>query len=222
MAFVLQLSNYTSGLESQAAQVLTCLKYFATLTPPVTIASIRADLETSQLQAFSNDGWDNFILAVGTLDFVYASLTVAERAILNTLIEEISPPPKNGCCEIGGNVTPSSGDGLHTFSTFYRTGSTAPYQYELSCDLDKTYRCDIDTLEVTLTPVTIEPPVTSANPVILTSNGCTGAGNREMSNIWVEFAATPSGGSYSLSLVWKDANGTTITSYSPFAPLVFT
>lgn len=222
MAFVLELNNYTSGLESQAAQVLTCLKYFATLTPPVTISSIRTDLETSQLQAFSNEGWDNFILSVGTLEFVDASLTVAERAILNTLKEYISPPPQNGCCEIGGNVTPSSGDGLHTFNTYYRTGSTAPYQYELECILDKTYTCDIDTLEVVLTPVTVEPVVTSASPSVLTSNGCDASGDRIMSNIWVEFGATPSGGSYNLSLTFKDSNGVIVAAFSPATPLVFT
>ena len=222
MAFELALSNFGSGLESQAAQILGNLKYIATLTPPVTIASIKADYETSQPSTFSTAGWDNFIQSLGTIELNNAVLTVAERAIINTIREYLSPAPKIGCCEIGGSVTPSAGDGLHTFYTYYRTGSTAPYQYEVECILDKSYICDIDTLEVTFTPVGPAPAVTSAIPSVLTSNGCDNNSDRIMSIIWVEFGSSPSGQSYNLSLVWKDVNGITLASYSPAAPLVFT
>jgi hypothetical protein len=222
MAFKLALSNFNSGVESQAAQVLTCLKYFATLTPPVTVANIRTDLETSQFQAFSNDGWDNFIQAVATIELDNSALTVAERAIFNTLIEYISPPPKTGCCEIGGDVKPSLGDGLTTFNDYYRTGSTLPYQYEFEAILDKTYTCDIETLEVTFTPTGGAPNVTSASPTVMTSNGCNSNSDRILFNVWVELDGDPSGESYNLSLVWKDGNGTIIDSYSPAAAHIFT
>lgn len=221
MAFKLALSNYNSGVESQAAQVLGNLKYIATLTPPITIADIRTDYETSQFQAFSNDGWDNFIQSIATIELDKTALTVAERAIMNTLIEYISPPPKTGCCEIGGNVTPSAGDGYTTFNDYYRTGSTAPYQYEFECIADKIYTCDIDTLEVTFTPVGGAPAVTSASPTVMTSNGCDGNSDRVMFNVWVEFASSPSGQSYNLSLVWKDGNGLTLASYSPAGSYTF-
>lgn len=221
MAFKLALENYTAGLESQAAQVLATMKHIATLTPPITVADIRTDLETGQFQAFSNDGWDAFIRSIANVTFDDATLTVAERAIINTLREYVAPPPKTGCCEIGGNVTPSSGDGLYAFSDFYRTGSTAPYQYQFRCTLDQTYRCDIDTLEVTFTPTGGAPAVTSASPSILTSNGCDANQDRLMDYIWLEFGSSPTGQSYNLSLFWKDANGTTITSFSPAAAYTF-
>lgn len=222
MAFKLALENYTAGLESQAAQVLATMKHIATLTPPITVADIRTDLETGQFQAFSNDGWDAFIRSIANVTFDDATLTVAERAIINTLREYISPPPKNGCCGFGTPVIPSVGDGLHTISDFYRTGSTAPYQYQIRCTCDPTYTCDIETLELTLAPVGGAPAVTSASPSILTSNGCDNNQNRLMDYIWLEFGASPTGWSYNLSFIWKDANGTIISSYSPAAAYTFT
>jgi hypothetical protein len=222
MAWKLAATNFNTGLESQAAQVLGNLKYLSTLTPPVTIASIRTDYETGQPSTFANAGWDNFIQAIGTIELDTSVLTVAERAIYNTLREYISLPPKYGCCETGGAyVTPSAGDGLYSFQDSYRTGSTAPYQYEFKIKASNTYRCDLDTCEIVFTPVGPAPAVTSVSPSVLTSNGCDTTGSREFSYIWLEFGSSPTGQSYNLTLTWKDANGVVIATYAHTSSYTF-
>lgn len=214
MAWKLALTNYNNGLESQAAQVLGNLKYFSTLSTPVTITSIRTDYETSQFQPFANDGWDNFIQAVGTIDIDKSVLTVAERAIWNTLQEDINPEPKYGCCDIGGSITPSVSDGFTSIGGFYRTGSTAPYQYEIELRfLTQAYTCDIAYVDVTYTPIGIAPAVTSANPATFYPNGC-GAAGLTLNNLWFETATDPAGESYGVAYVYYDKDANVVASYT--------
>lgn len=212
MAFELQAGVFNSGLESQALQVLSALKYFATLTPPVTESVMRTDLETAQLSTFSNEGWDNFMRVVATTPLNSGSLTVAERAIVNTIIEVANPSPKFGCC---GAVTPSFGDGLTTQNSYYRTGTTAPYQYEFEIVCDGSYTCAIDVIDVGITPVGgIAPTVSSSNPHSFSFNGCDENGNRVFKCIWVEFATSPATYFYDLALNYKDKDGSSLAAYT--------
>lgn len=210
MAFELQLSAFNSGLESQAAQALSALKLFATLTPPVLESDMRTELETGQLQAFSNDGWDNFMKVIAKTPLNSGSLTVAERAIVNTIIEVANPSPKYACC---GTVIPALLDGKTTTAGYYRTGTTAPwqYQFEIICDAD--YTCDIDTIDVTISPVIPAPAASSANPHVFTFNGCNENGKRVFSHVWVEFGSDPAGGTYTLLATYKDKDAVTIASH---------
>ena len=79
MAFKLALSTFTSGLEAQSAAYLCAYQIFATITPPVTEAAMRSQLETGQFQAFSNDGWDNFLANLGALPLDESALTASEQ-----------------------------------------------------------------------------------------------------------------------------------------------
>lgn len=211
MAFELQLSVFNSGLESQALQALSALKYFATLTPPVTESVMRTDLETAQLSTFSNEGWDNFMKVIAATPLNSGSLTVAERAIVNTIIEVANPSPKFSCC---GAVTPAFLDGKNSFSTFYRTGSTSPWQYEFALICDADYTCDIDKVSITITETGGAPPTTSTNPHVFSFNGCDENGKRVFSYIWVEFASDPSGGLYNTTLDFRDKDDVSIASFA--------
>lgn len=208
MAFKLALSVYSSGLESQAAQALSALKLFATLTPPVTEADMRAELETGQFQAFSDEGWDNFLSVVGNTPLDESALVTSEIAILNTIKLAIDTNPQFRCCD---STTPANLDGLISIAGNYRTGSSSPWEYEIRLTLDKELTCDIATIDVTFTGV---PAVTSSNPATFAFIGCDGNGNAEFSEAWVKFGSDPATASYDLSYVFKDGDGVTITSFA--------
>jgi hypothetical protein len=194
MAFKLALSVYTSGLESQSAQVLSALKLFATLTPPITEADMRTELETGQFQAFSDEGWDNFLTVVAQTPLDTTALTAAERAIINEIYGAV-------------NISPQNTDGLTSITPYYVSGSTT---VPVDITLDNSLTCDINTIEVTITGV---PAVTSTNPHVFTFNGCV-SGNMTYTYPDVTFASDPSGISYNLAYVFKDADGVTIASYT--------
>jgi hypothetical protein len=208
MAFKLALSVYSSGLESQAAQALSALKLFATLTPPVTEAAMRTELETGQFQAFSDEGWNNFLSVVGNTPLDDTALITSEIAIINTIRLAIDTNPQLMCCD---NVVPADLDGLVSIVGNYRTGSTSPWQYEVRLLLDPTLTCSIATVEVTFTGA---PVVATANPATFAFIGCDSSGNAVFSNAWVEFNSDPAGNSYDLTYNFKDADGISIASFA--------
>jgi hypothetical protein len=208
MAFKLALSVYSSGLESQAAQALSALKLFATLTPPVTEADMRTELETGQFQAFSDEGWDNFLSVVGNTPLDETALTTAEIAITNTIRLAIDTSPQLRCCD---NVVPADTDGLITIEGNYRTGSSGPWEYEIRLNLDPTLTCDIASVEVTFVGA---PAITSSNPATFTFIGCDSLGNAEFSVAWVKFGSDPATASYDLTYDFLDSDGVSITSFA--------
>ena len=145
MAYKLQTSVFQSGLENQAAQQLCCLKFFSTLATPVTEAVMRSSLETGQFQAFSNAGWASFLQSVAALPLVDASLTTAERSIVNTIFSAIVPPPQLQCC---GVVIPSFGDGLTATKGYPRIGS-ATFEHTIEVELSPTLTCNIKSIFIT-------------------------------------------------------------------------
>ncbi len=211
MAFKLALSTFTSGLEAQSAAYLCAYQIFATITPPVTEAAMRSQLETGQFQAFSNDGWGNFLANLGALPLDESALTPVELSIVNTVREAVSPTPAQACC---GGVTPANSDGFSALQGNFRTGSTVTYEHQIQfTNLTSNYTCDIKTIEVQLTPIGAAPAITSANPVILSFDRCQGV-DAIFSKVWTTFASDPTGQSYDVIYTYKDSVGVTVATYT--------
>lgn len=214
MAFVLTSVNLTNGLENQAAQALLSLKHFATLTPPVTEAVMRADLETSQPVGFISDaGWLAFVGVLTALSIDDTALVAAERSIINTLRTIVSPPPSQACCTTSG-VVPSNGDLLSSIVGYPRTGS-ATFEHEIEMTLSGTYTCDIVEVDIALVPIGAAPAITSANPFTVNFKACSTAGDSLYSFLWFTTATDPATESYDITYTYKDATGATVATYVP-------
>jgi hypothetical protein len=209
MAFKLALANYTAGLEPNAAKELATLKYFNTLTPPVTESVMRTDLETGQFQAFSNDGWLAFMTQMANVSLDESALTVSERTIINTIRAVVTPEPEFDCCGVAPIV-----EALTTAKAFKMLGFPA-FQHEFEFQIDGTVDCAVRSVEITLVPIGIAPAITSANPFKVTFKECSG-GVKLLSKIDVTFAADPAGEAYDITLVDAlDVDDLSITTFNP-------
>ena len=134
-------------------------------------------------------------------------LTSAERAIYNTLIAAASPPPSTRCCS---TVIPFLGDGLTQGYLYSRAG--APTQVAVEFHIDKSYTCNIATIEVTLNAIGAAP---AASPVLFNVNfaNCNDLGKAVYSYYWATFTSSPVGLDYTFEVTYKDANSNIIASY---------
>ena len=201
MAYVLSATVLVAGTEAQAAALLAAYKHLDTLATPVTEASIRADLETSQVQPFTNEGWTSFVYQMSNLPLDDSLLTAGQASIVNTFREVIAPDPALDCC---GLVHPSS----FTSQAVKRIG-TGTFEHEIIISLPIDTDCDIKSILVTLTPTGGAPAVTSTNPYTALFKGCNN-NLRVFTFYWVTFAADPSGFTYDVNCDWKDADGISI------------
>jgi len=205
--------NYTSGLEPQAAMAWCALNAFDTITPPVTEAAMRSLLETGQLQAYSNAGWDAFLNIVGNLSLDTTALTAGQISIMNTLYAAITPAPQLACC---GAVIPTavpSGD-TSPFANA-RTGS-ATFEHEISVKLATGITCNIKSILVTITGAVMP---TTPQPFTMYFRNCEPAQESIFTKIWVEFGADPAGTTYDVDYDFLDADGISITAFTNVAQL---
>jgi hypothetical protein len=154
MAFKLSLGTYVTGIEAQAARSLATLKHFSTITPPVTEAAMRADLETSQFQAFSNDEWTVFMGQMASVDLDESVLTAAELSIINVLKAATIADPALDCCGI--DVPDSTNV---SFGVSALIGS-ATWQHAIEVKMGNTTDCRVKSVDVTLTGVPATVPLT--------------------------------------------------------------
>ena len=202
MAFVLKTSQFSQGLESYSALCLASLNHLLTISP-FTIAAAKASFDSGQPQAFSTDGFNQFLANLYALEIDYASLTSAEITVLNVIREQINPAPQLNCC---GTDTPVIGLMTKVFND--RLGSSS-FEKEARLELSNTVSCDVYTVDLAFTPAGGAPALV-ASPVTLTSLGCIG-GKSVYSKLWIDFASSPSGHAYDLLYTFKDGTGTTIT-----------
>ena len=205
MAFVLQASQFVSGLQSQTALLLQSLRQIA-LVSPFNIPDVKTALELNQITTFSTSGFNQFLLMMHSLDLDYASLTAAEITILNVMREYLSPAPYLNCC---GTDVPSAANTTETFNA--RVGS-ATWEKEAKMDLVDTVTCDVFSIELTLLPIGVAPALV-ASPVTLASLGCVG-GVSVYSKLWIDFVADPATHSYDLIYDFKDSVGASLASVS--------
>lgn len=212
MTYVLNSIYTTGGLGDQAGLQLMTLKRLATLTPPITEAAMRAEVEASQPVGFMSDAeWGLFAYGLASLGVVDASLTTTERGVLNVLKTVAAPPPQQQCCTTSG-ATPANSDGLSSIAGQSLPGSLT-FEHKIVLTLSNTYTCDIASVEVDLTPTGAAPAVTSTNPFDVTFDSCDNTGDSNFSFVWATFASDPAGESYDVILTYKDATGGTIVTY---------
>jgi hypothetical protein len=204
MAFKLSAATYVTGLEQQAANNLATLKYFATLTPPVTEALMRSDLETGQFQAFSNDGWDGFMAQMAAVSLDETAATAAEISIVNVIRAAVMPDPSLDCC---GVVVPVIGN---TSIGATRLVGSAIWEHAIEVKLAIDTDCNVKSIDLTLTGV----PATLPTPTIkCLFEECTAAG-RIFKYYWTSYAGDPTGVVYTTVVNCKDADDVSITSYA--------
>ena len=211
MAFKLALATYVTGLEQEAAKELATLKYFATLAPPVTEAVMRADLETAQFQAFSNDGWDGFMAQMASVSLDETVLTAAEASIVNVIRAAVDPDPSYDCC---GVDVPSS---LNTAIGIYPLVGSGTWQHAIEIRMGTTTDCNVKSVDVTLTGVPATIPLTFK----CLFEQCTSS-SRVFKYYWTTYGADPTGVNYAINLDFKDADDISIVSFVPtYSPIAF-
>lgn len=198
MAYVLSATVLVAGTEAQAAALLAAYKHLDTLATPVTEASIRADLETSQVQPFTNDGWTSFVYQMSNLPLDASLLTAAQASIVNTFRAVVEPDPALDCC----GIVPQSG---FTISAIKRTGTGGTYEHQIKVLIADDTLCSIVKIRAALTPTGGAPALTSPNPVVTLFGGCSG-GFREFIFYWVTFGSDPTGGVYNVQCDFYDSD----------------
>lgn len=205
MAFKLLLATYVNGLEQQAAAELATLKYFATLTAPITETVMRAGLEASQFQAFSNVGWNGFLANIAAIGLDETALTTSEISIMNVIRASVMPDPSLDCC---GVVVPSSSN--TSLSVQPLVGDAATFQHTIEVKMGSTTDCNVKSVDVTLvgTPPTLPTPT-----IKCLFDRCTTSG-RSFKYYNTTYASNPTGEVYTVNVDCKDANDASIVSFS--------
>jgi len=207
MAFVLEASQFVTGLQSQTALLLQSLRQIA-LVSPFNIPAVKTALELSQITTFSTSGFDQFLLQMYSLDLDYASLTAGEITILNVMRDYLDPSPALNCC------TTDLPSALNTTKSFNDRIGTASFEKEAKMDLSDTVTCDVFSIELTFAPVGLAPALV-ASPVTLNSLGCVG-GLSVYSKLWIDFVADPATFSYDLIYDFKDSTGASLSTVVTF------
>jgi hypothetical protein len=202
--FKLDSSVYLDGLESDACLRLSSLQNIATITPPITVAAMRSQLETGQIQPFTDAGFDQYLGWLYSLNVDNASLTAGERTILQNIREYLEPSPSLACCGVDNPTIGNSG-----LNVYPRVGS-ATFENELQVSYEPTVTCDIATTDVTITP-TGGAPAASVSPVTCNLLGCVD-GFFVFSKLFIDFVGDPSGFTYDFTIDAKDSGGVTIGS----------
>jgi hypothetical protein len=202
MAYVLQASQFAEGLQSYTALLLESMRQI-TLVSPFNIPDARTALELNQITTFSDAGFDQYLTELYSLDLDYASLTLAERTVLNVIRAYLEPPPSFNCC---GVDTPSILNYTKEFND--RVGS-ATWEKEIRLMLMDTVTCDVFSIEVTFGTVTPGPPVITPNPAVLTNLGCI-SGKSVYSFLWIDFSFDPTGYTFDVDFDFKDSTGASI------------
>ena len=206
MAIVLQSSAVEDGLQSESALIESALLWITdvvTFPPPVLVSDIRTALEAGQPVGYmTTTAFNQYLQRIYDFPLVDASLSAGERTVLNNIREYLDPPPSFACC---GADAPTL---VNTSTTQNLRVGTASFEYELVIKALQTVTCAVDNVVVTITPAGPEP-VALVNPVTCNLLGCVGD-STHFSKLWVDFGATPSGGSYDLSADFKDSTGASI------------
>lgn len=200
--FKLDASVYLDGLEAETCLLLSSLQNIATLTPPVTVASMRSQLETGQIQPFTTAAFDQYLTRLYGLPLDETVLTAAEITILQNIRDYLQPAPSWDCC---GTATPAAG--LITMAIYPRIGS-GTFEYEIQAQCDPSVTCDLASIQMTITP-TGGAPAPTVSPVTLDKLGCVG-GSNVFTILWSDYAANPSGFTYDFSLDCQDSTGATL------------
>jgi len=205
MALVLDNINYVDGLESQAILNLSTMKDFMTITPPITETAMRTQVDANQApNAISDAGWQNLMDSLGSTLIDTSLATGPEIAMINTIRQVANPSPQTKCC---GTEPPA--DGLISIAAVARPGSIT-FEHVVTITLDRTVTCDVNRIDLTLTPFSGAPAVSTAQPTVIGFDRCSTAGGSEWVYVWYEFASDPTGTEYDVEYELYDGQGVLI------------
>jgi hypothetical protein len=173
---------------------------------------MRADLETGQFQAFSNDGWNSFMAQMAAVSLDESVLTAAEVSIINVIRASVMPDPSLDCC---GVVVPT--DANVSVAVYPLIGS-ATWEHAIEVKMNTDTDCNVKSVDITLTGV----PATLPTPTVkCLFEECTAAG-RIFKYYFTSYVSDPTGVNYTINLDFKDADDVSITSFVPsYSPITF-
>ena len=201
LMYKLKPSAFATGIDSESCLLLSSLQNITALPVPVEISDIRAQLETGQIQPFSDSGFNQYLSRLYGLDLDQTALTPGEITILNVIREYLDPPPSFNCC--GGVNYPSLTTDFDLIMN-PRVGSIT-FEYEVRVELNNSFTCDLTDVAVSINVIAGPNP----NTVAFTHNdlGCIN-GKRTFSFLWESFFADPIGvGQYDFQVGFRDSLG---------------
>jgi len=202
MAYVLQSSQFNSGLQQYSILLLESLKKISQISP-FNIVDVRTEVELNQIQPFTDDAFLKFLSEIYNLELDYTLLTPTEKTVLNVIREYIEPVPSLACC---GSDAPTTGNTVVKY--FPKIGS-ASFEYENRILLDNTVTCDVYDIVATITPAGGSPAVVSGGVGTANLIGCI-SNQSNYSFLWVDFASDPSGFSYNVQIELRDSSSSVI------------
>ncbi len=195
MAYVLTTSQFNSGLQQNSCKLLQSLRHITEVSPFI-IADVRIQLETGQIQPFTDDAFRDFLTELYNLELDYTSLSASEITVMNVIREFISPLPSSACC---GADVPTL---LNTTQVYNDRIGSASFEKEARIELDDTVTCDVFDIEVAWTPTGGAPALISTVN-ILNQLGCVNNKN-VFSFLWLDFVADPTGFTYNVDINLRD------------------
>jgi len=201
MSYVLTTSQFNSGLQQNSCKLLNSLRYISQVSP-FNIADVRIQLETGQIQPFTDDAFRDYLTELYNLEIDYTSLSASEITVLNVLREFITPLPSSACC---GADVPTL---LNTTQVYNDRVGSASFEKEARIEFDNTVTCDVFDIEMAWTPVGVAPALISISNV-LNQLGCVNDKN-VFSFLWIDFVADPTGFTYNVDMNIRDDVGGTI------------
>jgi len=201
MAYVLTTSQFNSGLQQNSCKLLQSLRHITEVSP-FNIPDVRIQLETGQIQPFTDDAFRDFLTELYNLELDYSALSPSEITVLNVIREFITPLPSSACC---GADVPTL---LNTTQVYNDRVGSASFEKEARIEFDNTVTCDVFDIESTWTPVGLAPAVISTVNV-LNQLGCVNDKN-VFSFLWLDFVSDPSGFTYNVDINIRDDVGGTI------------
>ena len=201
MSYVLTTSQFNSGLQQNSCKLLNSLRYISQVSP-FNIPDVRIQLETGQIQPFTDDAFRDFLTELYNLELDYSALSPSEITVMNVIREFITPLPSSACC---GADVPTL---LNTMQIYNDRVGSASFEKEARIEFDNTVTCDVFDIEMAWTPVGLAPAVISTVNV-LNQLGCVNDKN-VFSFLWLDFVADPSGFTYNVDINIRDDVGGTI------------
>ena len=195
MSYVLTTSQFNSGLQQNSCKLLQSLRHITEVSPFI-IADVRIQLETGQIQPFTDDAFRDFLTELYNLELDYTSLSASEITVMNVIREFISPLPSSACC---GADVPTL---LNTTQVYNDRVGSLSFEKEARIELDDTVTCDVFDIETAWTPVGLAPALISSVNV-LNQLGCVSNKN-VFSFLWLDFVADPSGFTYNVDMNIRD------------------
>lgn len=199
-------SAFNVGIDSETCLLLSSLQNTGQITPPITVAKIRDQLETGQVSTFSDAGFNQFLNRIYSLPLDYSALTAAEITVLNVIFEYLDPPPAYDCCGNGATYPTVIGDIDYSFTS--RVGSG--FEYAVDVVLNGLFSCQIFDVVVSLVKVNPASPDPAPASMPLNKLGCVN-GKQAFKFLWMNFLADPTGHTYNLEFTFRDSTGATLS-----------